>query len=217
MKKTILSILFTTIFAATAYASISVNGTASISAEADIVMINANIRASNEDIRLSLTEQEELVAQITASLAEIGVTRISTSGFNIWESWNITPEGEQITVPEINNSLNIIVEDLSLLNEVIYILAAEGASNLHLMFDTSNRVYYEERVLELAIENAERRASTVARILGRSLGQNITLLDDGLFWGSGSQIPVARSESAADVVQHPGEVIISTSIRMTFE
>lgn len=220
IKKTILSILFSGAFAVSAYASISVSGSASVSAEADMAIISATIRTSDENIRVSLEEQEVLIAQITESLEELGVTRITSSGFNIWENFGFSPSGESQQLAEINNSLSIIVEDLELLNDAIYLIASRGASNLHLTFDTSNRQHYEEIVLELAIQNAERRASTISRILGRSLGQNITVADDSVtFWGHFSVHPRIASyqTEGLDLIQHSGEVIIGTTIRMIFE
>ncbi|MCL2611428.1 MAG: SIMPL domain-containing protein [Defluviitaleaceae bacterium] len=218
MKKLFLAAIFTIALATTAYASISVTGAGTITVEADIAVINLGVRAQNEDVAVALAESAEAIARITDLLAGQGISQVSTSNFNIWESWGMSERGESLTLMEVNNNLTVVLNDLSLINEIIELGVQAGANNIWVSFENSNAEYYRERALELAITNASRRAHVMANALNRQLGDVVTVLDEGMFFAPVSFGMDSRAGAqAATHIAHPGQVQISASVRITFE
>ncbi|MCL1925408.1 MAG: SIMPL domain-containing protein [Defluviitaleaceae bacterium] len=222
MKKLLLTVLSTVALTATAYGSISVTGTGTINAEADIAIISMGVRIQDENVSTALTHSTELMNSISEVLEALGVSQITTSNFNIWETWDFSHEtGESIMVHQVSNNLDVLVDDFSIINEVIESSVNAGATDIWIRFQSSNVEYYRERALELAITNANRRASIIANALNRPLGAILSVSTDDGFFVDPIPLISPRVEQdialAANHIVHPGQVTISQIVRITFE
>ncbi len=236
MKKTILMVVFTLLIAAFAAGcspqsnlstteqtrTLDVTGTGTVDLEPDIAHINIGVRSEAPDAAQALAENNDNIQAVVDRMMELGVTAedIQTRNFNIYPQQNNRPlsEGEEPTLQPaqsfvVENTVSVTVRDLDSLGEILSAVVAEGANSIYgVSFDVEDREAAVEQARQMAIEDAQAKAQSIARDAGVSLGsiQSISINENG-------GAPVFREEAAVEMAQG-GSVPISSgslTIRIT--
>lgn len=167
--------------------SVSVNGTGRVTIVPDIAMVNIGVRTEAEVITDALdgnTTQANAIARVLQSLG-VEEKDIQTSNFNIYpnDRWNpMTGEIEGRTFV-VENTVSVIVRDLSSLGKVLNAVVEAGANSIYgITFDVEDRSAAVAEARDLAIQDAKAKAVTIAESAGVQLGDLISIsVSEGYF------------------------------------
>jgi len=166
--------------------SMTVSGTGRVTVVPDIASINIGVRSEAEAVTDALDSNTAQANAISEALQELGVAEedIQTSNFNVYPSDRYDPmtgqvEGRYFVV---ENTVNVVVRDLSSLGEVLTAVVEAGANNIYgINFDVEDREAAIAEARQLAIEDAKSKAESIAEEAGVELGE---ILNIGVYSGS---------------------------------
>lgn len=149
---------------------ITVQGSAQVSADPDMVTIQTSASAKAGSMAAAQEQISAIIESATVKLMELGVLDedIVTSNYSYYPNYNY--ETNTIIGYEANHSLAITCRDVEMLDSVIGVLTDCGLNQIYdVSFDISTRSQLYRQALELAIRAAEEKAQTMAAASGRKL------------------------------------------------
>jgi len=196
--------------------SMSVSGTGRVTVVPDIATVNVGVRTEADEVTDALSGNTAQANAISEVLQDLGIAEedIQTSNFNVYPSERYDPmtgqsEGQYFVV---ENTVNVIVRDLSTLGEVLSAVVNAGANNIYgINFDVDNRDEAVAEARDLAIQDAKAKAEAIAEEAGVSLGDltNISV------YSAGS--PVAYYDSKGGVYEEAAVPISAGTLTITME
>lgn len=202
--------------------SMSVSGTGTVSLVPDIASINIGVHTEADLVNDALSENTAQANAIASILQALGVEEkdIQTSNFNVYPADRYDPMTGQVQSRYfvVDNTVTVIVRDLSSLGEVLSAVVDAGANNIYgISFDIEDRDAAVAQARLLAIQNAKEKAQEIADAAGVELGD---LLSINVY---GGVTPVtyydakggAYAESAVPV--SAGTLTISMECNLTYE
>ena len=202
--------------------SMSVSGTGRVSLVPDIATINVGVHTEADNVKDALDENTAQANAISRTLQDLGVAEkdVQTSNFNVYPADRYDPMTGQIQSRYfvVDNTVTVIVRDLSTLGDVLTAVVDVGANNIYgITFDVEDRDAAVAEASQLAIEDARAKAQEIADAAGVELGD---LLNINVYGGS---TPItyydakggAYSESSVPV--SAGTLTISMECNLTYE
>ena len=190
---------------------ITVQGSAQVSADPDMVTIQTNAFAK----ALSMADAQEQIAAIiesaTSKLMELGVLGedIVTSNYSYYPNYDY--DTNSLIGYEANHTLSITCRDVEMLDSVIAVLTDCGLSQIFdVSFDVSTRGQLYRQALELAIQAAEEKAKTMAAASGKTL-TSLKYIEEGAGYSDGYGIN-ARSDLVSMEIKTTGTGIRSGGV-----
>ena len=160
--------------------SITVQGTAQVTADPDVVTVTANTSVTAGTVSGAQEEMNRIVEAATARLLELGVKDddIVTSDYSYYPRYNY--ENNTMIGYEANHTLSITCRDVDMLDSVIGVLSDSGFSQIYsVSYDVSNRSELYRQALELAIGQAEQKALRMAATAGVTLTNLCSITENG--------------------------------------
>ncbi len=156
--------------------SMSVSGTGRVTVVPDIASINLGVHTEAENVKDALDDNTAQANAISEKLKEMGIEEkdIQTSNFNVYPSDRYDPMTGQIQGRYfvVENTVNVIVRDLSSLGEVLSAVVEAGANNIYgISFDVEDRDAAVAEARQLAIQDAKAKAEAIAKDAGVTLGE----------------------------------------------
>ena len=161
-------------------AKITVQGTARVSADPDLVKVTANASVIADSIGAAQGEMNVIVANATQKLLELGVLSedIVTRDYSYYHRYNY--DTNTITGYEANHTLEITCRDIGMLDSVIGAVTDSGFSQIYgVSYDVSNRSELYQQALDLAIRRAEEKAVRMAQTAGMTITNLAALTENG--------------------------------------
>lgn len=161
---------------------ITVQGTATVSADPDLVTVTANAAVTAGSVSAAQGDMNAIVAKATQKLLELGVLGedIVTSGYSYYPKYNY--ETNTIIGYEASHTLEITCRDIEMLDAVIGAVTDCGFSQIYgVSYDVSNRSELYQQALDLAIGRAEEKAVRMAQTAGVMLTGLSALTENGGF------------------------------------
>ena len=202
--------------------SMNVSGTGQVTLVPDIASINIGVHTEADLVNDALSENTAQANAIASILKDLGVEDkdIQTSNFNVYPADRYDPMTGQVQSRYfvVDNTVTVIVRDLSALGEVLSAVVDAGANNIYgINFDVEDRDAAVAQARLLAIQNAKEKAQEIADAADVELGD---LLNINVYGGS---VPVtyfdakggAYAESAVPV--SAGTLTISMECSLTYE
>ena len=159
---------------------ITVQGTAMVSADPDLVTVSANASVTAGSVSAAQNDMNVIVADATQKLMELGVLGedIVTSSYNYHPQYNY--ETNTIIGYEASHTLQITCRDIEMLDAVIGAVTDCGFSQIYgVSYDVSNRSELYQQALDLAIGRAEEKAARMAQTAGVMLNSLSALTENG--------------------------------------
>ena len=155
--------------------SMNVSGTGEVSLVPDIASINVGVHTEADLVADALSNNTAQANAIAEALQSLGVEEkdVQTSNFNVYPSSRYDPMTGQVTGTYfvVDNTVTVIVRDLSTLGEVLSAVVNAGANNINgISFDVEDRDAAVTQARELAIKNAKDKAQEIADAAGVELG-----------------------------------------------
>jgi len=205
--------------------TIAVTGVGEIVLVPDIAYINVGVHTEADDVTNAVNSNNAQAEDITAAIVSMGVEEkdIQTSNFNVYSMNRYDNMSNVVGVSfAVDNTLYIIVRDLSKLSEVLDAALSAGANQIYgISFDINNRSAAIAQARDLAIKDAEARALSVAGTAGVSLGkiQSISVVNNsyvqplsGYGMGGGG---MASQDSTVPI--SAGQIVVTANADLVYE
>ena len=161
-------------------ARITVQGTAQVSADPDLVPVTANASVTAGSVSAAQNDMNVIVANATQKLLELGVLSedIVTSSYNYHPQYNY--DTNTIIGYEASHTLEITCRDIEMLDAVIGAVTDCGFSQIYgVSYDVSTRSELYQQALDLAIMRAEEKAMRMAQTAGLTITGIESLSENG--------------------------------------
>ena len=195
----------------------NINGKGSVMIKPDIAVVNIGVVTENKDLK---TAQAENAAKSTAVYNTLIKNNVLEKDI-MTESYTITPEYDYVEGKQIfrdyrvSNIFKVTIRDLSKVGEIIDDAVASGANTVNsIRFTSSNLDFYYRQALNIAIDDAIKKAESIER--------NLDIIVN--------KIPVSITEQSVGFVPVPlysvsvdgttpiksGEIEVSASVTVVF-
>jgi uncharacterized protein len=197
--------------------SITVNGSASITAVPDRATFSFGVDTRGETASEALSAAAAAVRKVTDAVKRAGVDGKDIQTQSISLSTLTSSDGRHIDGYAANASISVRARDLDRAGGLVDAAVAAGANGVYgPSLDRSDADELANRALADAVGDARRKAEALAEAAGGSLGRVISVSEAG---ASAPPMPYAARESAlaADVPIEPGTQEIQASVTVVFE
>ncbi|HNY20469.1 MAG TPA: SIMPL domain-containing protein, partial [Flexilinea sp.] len=201
-------------------AIIKVKGTGEVTLNPDLALIDIAIATTADDSKTAIDENRKNALAIQQGLLEMGLKEddIRTTEYILYSLSKTDKDGNPIAgqyIYKVNLAYEIVVRDLSMLNDVLNFCIQNGANNLYgINFDYSKRSEALAQARELAIDHANANAQQIAEKFGKKIDhlQTFSVVDNAM-------IPLVPTKLVKDVSTPPidsGFMTITVSVDMEF-
>ncbi len=202
--------------------SIRVHGEATVSAEPDqaqfdigVVTQAANAKAATEQ---NGTQTNVLVQQLRTLLPR---SDIKTVNFSVNPNYRYPKEGAPATIINYtaNNTVRLLLNDISMLEEIIDIATKSGANSINrLTFSLRDEKAVRARALANAASQAQSGAEALAIALKLRLGP-LVRVEEGqpVIVSPARQISFGKAESTDVTPISPGTIDVHADVNLTYE
>jgi uncharacterized protein YggE len=161
---------------ATVLPTVSVTGTGKITVKPTIARINFGVSTHNDTANAAQTENDAIMAKITAALKAAGIKEedIQTTGYSLQPRWvwDKTNEKNIQNGYDMNHNMTVIVRAIKDAGKTVSLIADNGANTVDgISFDVDDATLEQTKLaaLDLAMANARKRADVVAKAAGKTI------------------------------------------------
>ena len=201
---------------------IYVTGSATVTTTPDIAITQLGVQTYNTEVEPAVDENNQKAEAIIAALRAQGVEDrdMKTSYFSIYPQRDYSNNGDpnKIIGYQVNNSISVTLRDLDAIGRTLQVAITAGANTISgLSFTLDDPEPLRDEARTKAIEDARRRAESMAEAAGIELGKVISVSE------TSSGYYVARAESydagmaKSEVPIEPGELELTIQVSMVFE
>ena len=203
--------------------TISVSGEGVVEAAPDRATISLGIVNRDRNAAKVQADNARIAAEIIKAVSNLGVERknIRTGNYSFHQYFR--NEGNR-RIPdgyEANNTVSVLVDDLSLVGKIIDAALASGANNVDsLQFGIRNKTNLQNEAIRLAVRNAREKAEVVAAELGqRVVGvRSISVNSGSISAPRMNKMAMASMEDAAfETPIESGTLSYSANVHVEFE
>jgi uncharacterized protein YggE len=204
--------------------TISVNGEGRVSLAPDVVMMSVGVDERNADLNAAQTAADEKMDAIIAALQANGVAEsdIQTGNYSIYAERDYEREGQPVTGYVVSHTVTAKVRDIDNAGNVIAATIDAGANNVGgIWFALDDPAAAIQQARELAVADAEAKATELARLANATLGP-IQVISEGSvptspavpFNGGGAAYDEAARSSAPTI--NPGQTEVVLTVYVTY-
>ncbi len=200
--------------------AISVSGEASVSAPPDLAQIDAGVASDAKTAREAAEANNAAMAKVLQSLKTAGIADkdYQTSRLSLQPQYAPNRPGQATVIGyRASNRVTIKVHDVSKVAGVIDALVGAGANDVgNIYFTVAEPSKLLDEAREKAVADARRKAEIYAKAAGVTLGQPLSIAEDG------APAPVFRAKTfAAPMAAAPtpvaqGEETLSVTVNVTW-
>ena len=202
--------------------TITVQGTAQVTADPDEVTVTANASVTAVTVGSAQEQMNAIVAAATQKLLELGVLEddMVTTNYSYYPRYNY--DTNTVTGYEANHTLEITCRDVQMLDGVIGALTDSGFTNIYSVnYDVSTRSELYQQALELAIARAEQKALRMAQTSGMTIVGIESITENGGYNEGYSvnatlDMGVMRSKAAGTGIRS-GSVGVSAGVTVVYQ
>ena len=188
-------------------------GHGKISVAPDTAIIRLGVQTTGENLAQIQADNARRSQSIIQALQRMGVSDIKTSQYSIDKVYDYV-EGRQIDRGfSVRNILEIRTNNLDAVGAIIDAAVNAGANVVDLIaFDISNREYYYQQALNMAIMNAIQKANSITR----NLGLSSSAVPIKIVENTAMSFPVQREFAAATTPIVPGTLNVEANVTVDF-
>jgi uncharacterized protein YggE len=195
--------------------AMTLTGQGQVTAVPNIALIHLGVQTTGENLTSIQNENARITQSIIQALQRIGVSDIKTFQYSIDKLYDYE-NGRQIDRGySVRNVLEIRTSKTDMVGNIIDAAVNSGANVVDLIsFDVSNREYYYQQALNMAVMNAMQKSKSIAMNLGIQSDPVPVKIVENII----SPIqPYFRQELAATTPIMPGTLKIEASVTVEFE
>lgn len=196
--------------------TVTVNGEAKSQEKNQIANFSAGVMAQNMDKNKAITEVNTKMDDLVKTIKDFGINAadIKTQSLSYYQE----PKGGQNPDQwQVNNTIEIVLRDISKASDLADLLAKSGANNVYgpnFTMDDTNEA--EKGLYDKAIKDAREKAQAIATASGRTLGKILSVSDGGT---PNSIYPMYVKDGAGGggMPVEPGSTTVYKNLTVTFE
>jgi uncharacterized protein len=195
---------------------ITVNGIGMVKSVPDEALLSFGVQTEASTAREALARNSARMERVLAALEAAGVAEkdLQTQDVSVWPQYETT--GRDAVGYTARNSVTVTIHELDKAGAVIDAATRAGANEVSgPTLSSSGREQLEAQALEAAVDNARKKAETLAQAAGVGLGR-VT----GIVEGGGTPGPVvletARASADKAVPIEPGQEEVQATVTVTF-
>ncbi len=205
----------------TAIRTLTVTGSGKVTSRPNHVQIQIEVDTTGKEVSGAQQKNAAVMNQVIEAILGLRIPRenIQTAAYTIFPLYSYI-EGKQILEGyQISNTITVKITDVSQAGTVIDTAVQNGANRISsLQFSIENPDFYYQQALSLALQNAQKKARTIADTMQLSLNpQPIEILEV-----SNAAPPVlyksaAAAEQFASTPIEQGQINIDAAVNVTFQ
>lgn len=205
--------------------TLTVSGFGQVTLVPDLAYLNIGVHSEEAEVGKALKANNVIAQSISDALQNEGIAEedIQTANFNVYPMQRYDSMGQITdTYFSVDNTVYVIVRDLSNLGKLLDVAINAGANNIYgINFDISNRAEALAQARDLAIKDAQSKAGLVASVAGVTLGEirsiNVSNASgyDPYYGGYGMGGGGASAEMSSVPVSS-GQIILSFDATLTY-
>ena len=156
--------------------TVSVLGTGKVTVKPNIARINFGVATHNDTANGAQTENDAIMAKITAALKAAGITEedIQTTGYSLQPRWvwDRTNEKNIQDGYDMNHNMVVVVRAIKDAGKTVSLIADNGANTVSgISFEVDDATLEQTKLaaLGLAMASARKRADVVAKAAGKTI------------------------------------------------
>lgn len=199
---------------------ITVTGQGKSTMKPDVAFITLGVETQNIDVAKARAANNIAMAKVKNAVKGFGVADedITTTNYNIYPYYD--EKGSVVQGYRVENTINVRVKDLTKLGDLLTAASTAGANTAYgISFDVQDHTSAYNEALGFAMDDAARRAKTMADALGVKLGKAIVITESSSSPGPvkpGMSEGLAGAKDAA-VPTSSGTVDITASVSVVYE
>lgn len=202
--------------------TITVTGEAQTQAKNQIATFTAGVQTTNDNKDQAVKEVNEKMQKIIDDLKNFGIKEedIKTSNSSIYQQQEsyYDESGRQKTRPGqwiVNNQVEVVLRDVNRASALTDLLSKSGANNVYgPNFSLEDTKTNEAALLEKAIEDARRKADTIAKSSGVKMKRVISITEGEQ---PGRILPMGLGAGGGGAPIEPGTSSVSKTVTVIFE
>lgn len=207
---------------------LSVSGSGTVYMEADQVSASLGVSLSGKDLAEVQAQVNETVANVCAALEAAGLEKenISTNYIYVSPRYDYGSMGDEqeLVGYTVNNSLSILTSNTDAIGMYIDAAFAAGANTFDsISFSVQDDSEARDKALELAVQEAFRKAEVIAAAAGRNL-EGILEINEGYqntSYANGAsanyKFMVEEAAAGAGTTVRAAQVSVSADVQIIFE
>jgi uncharacterized protein YggE len=202
-------------------ATITVNGTGTITIEPDSAVISLGVTVTGESLvqaqQDSATKMQTVLNTLKDANVPADLIQTTSYSINVINEFDDKGNLKGVSGYQVNNQVDATITDLDGLGKLIDDLVANGANSINgIQFMTSDATEALSQARLLAVADAKAKATELAKAAGGTLGEVISITESSI--GAG---PIAKgSYEAADMAGstpiQTGSLQIQISVTITY-
>lgn len=143
---------------------VTVNGEGKIVVTPDLAFIDIGVQTKNQDASVAQQENAKLMTAVVNAIKAAGVKAedIKTTGYNLYQTSDYTPEKQSDPYYVANNTVNVKIKDISKVGHIIDTATTSGANTVNsIRFTVADDSKYYQEALKLAMSNAKGKATAI--------------------------------------------------------
>jgi uncharacterized protein YggE len=205
--------------------SITVTGSASVTAKPDYAIVTLMLTSQNNTAQTVFSQNDENASRLMKSLSDAGVAPedIEQRTFALNPTYDYSGGGNASVPPRLVGyhmmaTYQVKVRDLKSLPVVLDAGSLAGANNLTIEgYDVANKEKLKSQAVKMAIEDAREAAGRLAKEMGGALGEILSVSDSE---SSGGSAPMGmgreEEERRAPGQINPKEIKKKVELKVTF-
>lgn len=198
---------------------IEVSGLGEIEATADRFQIRASAEARGQETAALKAAVDQKIDAATSKLSTLGITPsdIRALSLNMQPEWQWQPK-RQLVGYQAQRELIIEIDSLATYTKALQVLTDAGIANIrpgesHI----SNTDALAEQALQLAVQNAQRKAQVLAQSAGRTLGKALVIQESSTHNGMPAPVMMMEARAESDSFYSAGTSTISRNVSVRFK
>ena len=204
---------------------ISVRGEAKEKVSPDKATVNFSIVTRSKDPNLARSLNAEAGSKIVSKMEALGVPsdaiRLQNLILNPAREWNPDRRNYIELGYDVTRSVEVTIEDLSLVGEVVVGIVESGGNRLEgVQYGLKSETELRTRVLSAALVAAKMRAAAMVGAIGAELGDVLTISEEAMsvpmpYYGA-ERMMVQKAAADESQALPEGQVEVSATVSATF-
>ena len=199
--------------------TITVSASAFASGAPTQANIELGVEIFGESVTESFAQSNETIRAIYDALIAQGIaeTDIQTANLSVYSNTNYTPEGMERRGYQVNNTVRVLIRDITKVDGIIDAAIAAGATSMYgLTFSINDTAALETEARAAAFATAQTRAAELAALSGATLGEVVSVRED--YGGAPIFASDARAQSGGGgAFVATGQTDVTVGLVVTFK
>lgn len=162
---------------------VTVSGVGTMKVKPDQSIITLAVVTNADTASAAASENASLMEEVQNALIEAGISEdnISTKGYSLHQRYDYI-EGERVSKGyQATNTIELITKDLDSIGEYIDVAIEAGANSVsNIRFTVEDQEEIRLELLELAVENATKKAEVLVNAAGATRGRVVTITENSM-------------------------------------